>query len=141
MKESLRLKYPEEYKSFANMKRNCYPGYTTETTYEKYGIEVCSEWLEEGFKRFLEDMGTKPSPEHKLLRKDPKKDFCADNCHWSTETPKRIDNIIITVDKQTMNLYNWCKKYDWDYSWLHRQIKKKRLDPVELVKERLNKLK
>lgn len=113
-----------EYIVYTNMIRNCYPSENRTTTYEKNKIGICSEWLEGGFYRFLEDMGTKPSDKHKLFRINPNKDFCKDNCKWSLETPRRVDNIIITFKGITKNLSHWCDEYKMDYGNTFKKIQR-----------------
>ena len=52
---------------------------------------VCRRWLN-SFAAFLEDMGPKPLPAHKLTRLDKSKGFSPSNCTWakaSTRTSLR----------------------------------------------------
>lgn len=138
---SPRQKYPLEYKVWSNTKRNCYPGYTTTTSYEQRGIKICKEWLEGGFKSFIDDMGPKPSPSHRLLRKDPLGHYNKDNCEWSLNTPRRVDEILITLDGETKNLTQWCKDNDLNCGGMHTKIKKnkKGLSAAEVLRMELEK--
>jgi hypothetical protein len=47
------------------------------------GIRVCPEWLN-SFAIFLKDLGPKPSPKHRLSRKELTKDFFPENVAWET---------------------------------------------------------
>jgi len=58
-----------EYRSWFEMNRRNY--------------EVCKEW-EKDFKRFLSDMGKKPTPYHMLSRLDSSKMYCKENCFWKS---------------------------------------------------------
>lgn len=122
---SLRKQYPNEYKSYNNMKRNCYPGYSSTTTYESNNIKVCSRWLDKnGFKNFLEDLGTKPSPNHKLCRRDINKDYTPDNCMWSETQKKRKDGKVITYNNKTQTVAEWSKELEIGYTTLYERLKR-----------------
>lgn len=135
--------HPREYCVYKNIIHNCSPkGYRT-TSYEKIKIDVCSEWINGGFKAFLNDVGTKPSEKHKLLRKDPKIGYFPYNCEWSLSSPRRVDNILITIGEMTETLFYWCKKYKLDYGNTHRKINTtfKEYKTTEAFKKILKKVK
>lgn len=48
------------------------------------GIRVCDRWIS-NFLNFLEDMGTLPSPDHSIDRKDNDKGYEPGNCRWATQ--------------------------------------------------------
>jgi hypothetical protein len=55
--------------------------------YERYGgrnITVCDRWLN-SFENFYSDMGTRPSPEHSIERKENDKGYEPGNCYWATK--------------------------------------------------------
>lgn len=77
-----------EFVNWRAMVDRCYR--KTHTSYDDYGgrgITVCDEWRspKEGFRKFLEDMGSKPSSDHTIDRIDNDKGYYKDNCRWSTQ--------------------------------------------------------
>ena len=96
LKNGPRMKYPEEYKSWAAMRDRCTnPNNRAYSLYGGKGIKVCDRWLElpNGFVNFIKDMGRKPSyertatggkPLYSLDRIDPDGDYCPGNCRWAT---------------------------------------------------------
>jgi hypothetical protein len=60
------------------------------TAWEYYGgrgIKVCDEWRT--FGQFLEDVGERPSPRHRLERVDKAGDWEPSNVQWLERRPKR----------------------------------------------------
>lgn len=76
-----------EFVVWQGMINRCYSD--TNKAYEYYkgkGIKICDRWIEpdgQGFKNFMEDMGSRPDG-YVLDRKDSKKDYGPDNCRWVT---------------------------------------------------------
>lgn len=121
----LTKQYPNEYQAYRNMKSNCYPSDNRTTTYEKHNIKVCDRWLcKGGFKNFLDDVGTKPSPNHKLCRIDTNKDYMPTNCVWSETQPNRIDNKLITYNNKTQTIREWCDELKIKYKTLYTRLKR-----------------
>jgi hypothetical protein len=53
---------------------------------------VCRRWRSRsgaGFAAFLQDMGRRPGPTHRLVRTDPSRAFGPGNCAWVAEAPRR----------------------------------------------------
>lgn len=62
-----------EYSTWRNMKFNR----------SNIGIKICDRWnSEDGFIRFLHDMGNKPTPFHRFSRINITKGFTLENCFW-----------------------------------------------------------
>lgn len=75
------------YQTWTSMRARCYR--ETATGYKSYGakgVKVCERWRDSktGFKRFLEDMGEKPTAEHTLDRINPFGHYTPLNCRWAT---------------------------------------------------------
>ena len=81
-----------EWNSWASMKRRCMdPKNNRYYLYGGIGIKVCARWLgENGFKRFLDDMGQKPTKTHSIDRyPDPYGNYEPTNCRWATPVEQR----------------------------------------------------
>lgn len=49
-------------------------------------FEMAPEW-KSNFNAFVEDMGIRPSPQHRLYRKDETKGYFKENCYWDVTIP------------------------------------------------------
>jgi hypothetical protein len=90
-----------EYRLWLDIKRRCSD--TKAKDYPKYGgsgIRVSAEW-NASFTTFLSDVGSKPSADHVLARKDRNGHYRKDNCEWVTRhasaTRQRKSFIPVTV--------------------------------------------
>ncbi len=55
------------------------------------GAAVCRRWSADegrGYAAFLGDVGPRPSPVHRLVRRDPAKGYTPRNCHWVLAPPR-----------------------------------------------------
>ncbi len=78
-----------EYASWQAMKQRCLdPNAENYRWYGAKGVKVCKEWIE-SFSAFLEDMGTKPSPDYTIERLNPFGNYEPDNCVWDTWEAQR----------------------------------------------------
>lgn len=74
-----------EYSCWAHIKQRCYnPNCSNYAYYGAKGITMCTEWYYD-FRKFLEDMGPRPSSNYCLDRIDPKGNYCKSNCRWITK--------------------------------------------------------
>jgi hypothetical protein len=80
-----------EYAAWQNLQAHCFC--KTSHAFKYYGargITVCEQWLG-SFELFLADVGMRPSPKHRLIRKNTSGNFEPGNCEWSARasTPPR----------------------------------------------------
>lgn len=72
-----------EYRTWRNMRYRCNsPSCRQYKDYGARGIRVCKQW--DSFIVFLKDVGSRPSPNHSIDRKDNSKGYCPHNCRWAT---------------------------------------------------------
>lgn len=112
--EGLTIKYPKEYTRYKGMKGRCYNKNNPKfKNYGARGIKVSDRWLgPDGFKHFLEDMGTIPSPECSIDRINVNGDYCPENCRWANSHTQANNK---TIEKKYSNFrgvsYNKKRKF------------------------------
>lgn len=135
-KHGLSKKIPE-YGVWANMKSRCSnPNDYRYHCYGAKGIVVCDEWIN-NFSQFLEDMGNRPTKEYSLDRIDSTKNYCKENCKWSTEKEQqnnRTNNRLITFGGKTQTASQWAEELSINYNSLRtRFYRYKKLSDVEIL--------
>jgi len=96
------------------MKGRCYrPKHKWYHRYGGRGIKVCDRWLNSP-ENFVADMGKRPSPAHKLERKDNDGDYCPENCVWATQEHQNNNrgeyNRILEFNGETLTLSQWARR-------------------------------
>jgi hypothetical protein len=76
----------DEYQIWASMKDRCFgPSSGAYKYYGARGITVCADWCgQDGFQRFLSDVGRRPSKQHSLDRIDVNGNYEPGNVRWAT---------------------------------------------------------
>lgn len=93
-----------------------YPSTNQFKNYGGKGIKVCEEWKHmEGFINFYNwAINNGYSEELTLDRIDNSKDYCPENCKWSTskyQSNHKTNNIIYTINGKTQTAKQWCEEY------------------------------
>lgn len=108
----LSMTHRAEYFVWKGMHRRCLD--TKSDSWPRYGgrgIRVCERWS--SFENFLEDMGSKPSPEMSIDRKNNDGHYEPSNCRWATSLTQirnRQKIITLTVLGATKHIEDWAKQ-------------------------------
>lgn len=111
-KNTVCVKTPE-MRALASMKQRCHnPKNRSYPNYGGRGIVVCDRWRARGgFKRFLADMGPKPSPLHSLDRIDVNGPYSPENCRWATpqeQASNKRSTRTITFRRMRRTVSGWA---------------------------------
>lgn len=101
------------FKIWQNMKRRCTnPKRKDYPYYGGRGIKVCTEWMG-SFESFYNDMYPSYAENLTLDRKDTNKDYCKDNCRWSTweeQSNNKSNNIRFVLNGENLTLKQICNQ-------------------------------
>lgn len=99
------------YNTWRGMRERCYnKHHISYNYYGGKGISVCKRWQK--FSIFLSDMGDRPEGTT-LDRIDGGKDYCRENCKWSTKREQMRNtksNHSITIDGVTRTIAEWSEQ-------------------------------
>ena len=99
------------HKTWRQIRQRCYNPNNRE--YDKIGgmgIIMCDRWLK--FENFLEDIGSRPTDKHVMVRINDDNDYELSNCRWITKKEQannRKTNRYLTIDGETKTLSEWIK--------------------------------
>ena len=116
-----------EFKAWNNMLERCYT--TTHQEYTAYGgrgITVCQQWRE-AFVYFLADMGQRPTPKHRLGRRDPHGPYTPENTCWMTASEQsrhKRNTVMLTHNGERMCLTDWAIKLGVPRGRLFQRLRK-----------------
>ena len=118
-----------EYSAWKSMRDRCLN--IKHKFYHHYGgrgITVCDRWLgENGFQRFIKDMGFKPSEKHSLDRIDNNGGYNPTNCRWATwieQKNNRRVNVFIEHNGMRLTKAQWARLFNKDDSNVFANKKK-----------------
>ena len=120
------MTHAPEYGSWRAMIRRCYD--EKMIGYDRYGgrgITVCEEWRN-SFEVFFHDMGSRPSLDHSIDRKDNDKGYYKDNCRWSTskqQANNRKNSLFFEHNDERRTLPEWCLILELNYHLVRRRIR------------------
>lgn len=117
-----------EYEVYHGMKKRCYNHKSADYKfYGGRGIKVCDRWLgENGFDKFLTDMGERPSQHYSIDRKDVNGNYEPSNCRWITHKGQMNNvrtNIIINRNGVSKTLKMWCEEIGLSYQMAYARYK------------------
>lgn len=115
-----------EYRAWAAMINRCEN--MNDHSWNRYGgrgISVCQRWRQ-SFVAFLEDVGSRPSPQHSLDRfPDNNGHYEPGNVRWATakeQTRNRHNNRILEYDGRVQCMAAWAEELGLDYKKFKKRI-------------------
>lgn len=130
------LSNTSEYKIWRGMLRRCYNKNRKDyPLYGGRGIKVSDEWVGD-FLLFLNDMGFRPSNKHSLDRIDNNKNYCKENCRWSTQSEQMTlcySSVLIEINGVTKSLPVWLDQFKLKRSTYKTRISKQGMTPAQAL--------
>ena len=114
-----------EYNIWRGMLDRCYNKETA--AYPRYGgrgITVSDEW-KESFEAFYRDMGTRPSEDYSIDRKDNDKGYSKENCRWATEIEQHNNTRTVKLydfGGEKLSISQIARKIGISVSALHQRL-------------------
>lgn len=132
------------YDTWKGMIRRCYDkttrrwwpgtGVPSYRDYGELGITVCSRWRgEDGFEKFVKDLGLPPTKDVTLDRKRPTRSYCPSNCRWAdkkTQDQNRRNAVWVTArvpgttEVLTLCLSEWGRRTGIDRRTIGKRLKR-----------------
>lgn len=117
--------YKYEKIVWRGMKTRCYdPDSTNYPLYGGRGITVCDRWIN-SFDDFIKDMGSRPSRDYSIERRDNNGNYEPSNCHWATDKEQannRRSSRMVIYRGQTKSVAAWCDHLGLDYHRVRARI-------------------
>lgn len=106
------------------MRRRCNnPNHEKYPEYGGRGIRVCDRW--KSFRKFLADVGPRPSPNHTLNRKKTDGHYEPGNVEWAdniTQQRNRRNNRIVTIGGESMTVAEAAERFKVPYDRLRTRL-------------------
>lgn len=86
-------------------------------SYGGRGITVCERWM--SFKSFFLDMGSRPTPEHTIERKNNDGNYDPDNCVWATKKEQnrnKRNTLFVEYDGERIKLIELMERFSISYA-------------------------
>ncbi|MDO9707620.1 hypothetical protein [Paracraurococcus lichenis] len=91
-------------------------------------VKVCRRWRAgggKGFAAFLEDVGRRPTPDHRLTRPDPRRAFGPGNAVWATEVQRRgVPRRLIPWRGREITLHEAAERTGVPYARLCKRLER-----------------
>lgn len=115
-----------EYSCWVAMKeRTNNPEHPSYPRYGGVGISMCPQW--EDFRKFVSDMGPRPSMHHAIERIGNMGNYEPDNCRWATPEEQgnsRRSNVKVTWKGVSMTVIQWERKLGMSKRLLRGRIRR-----------------
>jgi hypothetical protein len=89
---------------------------------------VCRRWSSsraDGFLHFVADVGTRPSPRHRLVRLNDRGAFSPSNCVWSDTVPRRgVPRRPVILRGREFTLHEVARRYSINYALLCKRLQR-----------------
>ena len=106
--------YTPEYRVWLSMKQRCLdPNSDAYANYGGRGIAIDPRWIT-AFENFAADMGSRPSDNHSIERRDVNGDYEPGNCYWGTwdeQANNRRNNRTVTHEGVTKTVAQWARDF------------------------------
>jgi hypothetical protein len=105
-----------EYEIYRGMRMRCLnPNVKSYPRYGGRGITICERWLHgegglSGAECFVADMGSRPSPDHSIERRNVNGPYSPDNCLWADRSTQAKNTSVtphVTYNGRTASVHEW----------------------------------
>lgn len=114
-----------EYRIWKLMRQRCSnPNNDAYRHYGGRGIRVCSRW-EASAQNFIDDMGRRPSPRHKIERRNNDLGYNPDNCCWATSKEQSSNtrrNVKVTFQGDVVTLSEASRRAGLNINTVYRRL-------------------
>lgn len=116
-----------EYLSWSGISQRCLNKRCKEYRYYGgRGIVMADRWRgKDGFETFMSDMGTKPTSNHTIERKDVNGNYEPANCIWATKADQQANKrntVRVTYKGETAPLAVFCRRFGLAYATVSRRL-------------------
>lgn len=113
-----------EYKVWRCMIQRCEnPAWQSYPYYGGRGIKVCERWHD--IRKFIKDMGRRPSEKHQLDRMDNNGNYEPGNVRWVTKTEQarnQKNNHRLTYKGETLTVAEWTERLGFPVGVIRKRI-------------------